>query len=139
MSPLDNLNLWIWLPPCNSSKHTDKISGTCWQMSSDSANLSPRWTGSRSLICKWKNYFKRTHFSSNSRRTSVFSWFLVLLVLFLLLRVCEGGRRKHGYGGNGSYLMGNHTYHQMRTRPVVLGKEEDFIAKGKSKLHTNVN
>ncbi|ERL86833.1 hypothetical protein D910_04236 [Dendroctonus ponderosae] len=52
-------------------------------------------------------------------------------VLFLLLRVCDGAKIKHAYGGSGSYLMSN-TYPQMRKD--ILSKEDDFVAKGKSKF-----
>lgn len=64
---------------------------------------------------------------------TVFGWFLVVLVLFLLLRGCEGGRRKHAFIGNGGHFTGS-SVTQMRTRAGGISKEEDFIAKGKSEL-----
>lgn len=124
MSPLDNLDLWIWLPPSRSwNDGLDTSCRTCRnQKNCDNFNDSaPGWTVRR---------LRRT-LSRSSTEKARFSWFSVLLVLFLLLRVCDGAKIKHAYGGSSSYLMSN-TYPQMRKD--ILSKEDDFVAKGKSKF-----
>ncbi|ENN78323.1 hypothetical protein YQE_05126, partial [Dendroctonus ponderosae] len=121
MSPLD---LWIWLPPSNFwNGGLDTRSKTCRnQKNCDSLNDS---------VLGWTVRRLRRTLSRSSTDRARFLWFFGFLVLFLLLRVCDGAKIKHAYGGSGSYLMSN-TYPQMRKD--ILSKEDDFVAKGKSKF-----
>lgn len=61
--------------------------------------------------------------------------FLVVFVVFLLFGGCEGGRRKHAFIGNGGHFTGS-SVTQIRTRAGGISREEDFIAKGKSKSNS---
>lgn len=80
----------------------------------------------------WLGLSGTTRNKRGTTRTNQTVFLAVLLVLFLLLRGCEGGRRKHAFIGNGGHFTGS-SVTQMRTRAGGISREEDFIAKGKSK------
>lgn len=63
---------------------------------------------------------------------------VAIAVVVLVIGGCDAGKRRHGsVGSNGSYALGANRLSHVRPGPVMIGKEDDFVAKGKICIGTN--
>ncbi|XP_076263904.1 epidermal growth factor receptor isoform X1 [Rhynchophorus ferrugineus] len=63
----------------------------------------------------------------------------VVVTLMMMVGKCEGGKKRHNHnqGLNATVPLGANRISQIRPKPVLIGKEDDFVAKGKICIGTN--